>query len=130
MDPYKKDDLSYFEKSNFVKELSPKDFDSYIPWKLKGNKCAIVLYYAPWCQYCKAVKDTWLKLGETAAFFDVYALNVEKHKAHMAKIKEDMPNLVTSYPTIIIYQFGKPKEQYQGERTLKKLTEACMRVCS
>nr|QBK85490.1 MAG: thioredoxin [Marseillevirus LCMAC101] len=129
MDLPKKDSTSYFEGSRFVEELSPEDFDPVSPWKSKGNKCAIVLYYKPGCPHCKAVKDTWSKLGETAAFFDVYALNAEKHKAHVAKIREDMPNLITSYPTIIIYKDGSPQEHYQGERSVGKLTGACMRVC-
>jgi len=69
-------------------------------------------------------------LGETAAFFDVYSLNCEKHKAHVAKIKEDMPNLITSYPTIVIYQNGNPIEQFvDEERNVKNLTDACIRAC-
>ena len=120
---------SYFNGSHFVKELSPKDFDPISPWKLKDKKCAIVLYYKPSCPYCKDIKDTWSKLGEVAAFFDVYALNAEKYRVHVAKIKEDMPNLITSYPTIIIYQDGEPKEYYQGERTTGELLKACLRTC-
>ncbi len=126
----KKDATSYFEGSNFVKELSPKDFDSISSWKLKENKCAIILFYKPGCPYCKDIKDEWSKLGEKAAFFDVYALNAEKYKAHITKIREEMSNLITSYPTIIIYQYGKPLEHYQGKREWRELIKTCARVCA
>lgn len=120
---------SYFEGSLSVKELSPKDFDSISSWKLRENKCAIVLFYKPKCPYCKDVKTQWSQLGETAAFFNVYALNADKYKAHVAKIREEMPNLITSYPTIVIYEKGKPIEHYQGPRDWKHLTLACARAC-
>ena len=125
-----KKNTSYFDESSFVKELSPKDFDSISSWKLKENKCAIVLFYKPGCPYCKDVKNEWSKLGETAAFFDVYSLNAEKYKAHVAKIREEMSNLITSYPTIVIYQYGTPQEHYQGNRTVEDLVQACIRACS
>jgi thiol-disulfide isomerase/thioredoxin len=121
---------SYFEGHRSVKELSPKDFNSASSWKLKENKCAIILFYKPGCRYCQDVKPQWKQLGETAAFFNVYALNVAKYHAHVAKIKEEMPSLITSYPTIIIYENGEPKEHYQGVRDWKHLTLACARVCS
>ncbi len=126
----KKDTTSYFLQSHFVKELSPKDFNSISSWKLKENKCAIILFYKPGCPYCKDIKGTWSQLGETAAFFDVYAFNSEKYHAHVAKIREEMPNLITSYPTIIIYQDGTPQEHYEGSRDWKHLTLACARVCT
>lgn len=125
-----KEDASYFKGSKFVTELSPKDFDSVSSWKLKGNKCAIVLFYKPGCPYCKAMKDEYVKLGEKASFFNVYALNADKYGPRMTKIREELPYLITSYPTIIIYQYGKPLEEYKGERKWKELTKACIRTCT
>jgi len=121
---------SYFEGNRSVKELSPEDFNPVSSWKLKKNKCAIILFYKPGCRYCRDVKPQWEQLGETAAFFSVHAFNSAKYHAHIAKIKEEMPSLVTSYPTIVIYENGDPKEHYQGERDWKHLTLACARVCS
>ena len=129
LDPVNPTD-SYFEGSRIVTELTPKDFDSISSWKLKDRKCAIILFYKPGCPYCKDVKPQWERLGETAIFFNVYAFNAVKYDAHIRKITEEMPILITSYPTIVIYENGVPKEHYQGVRDWKHLTLACARACS
>ena len=120
---------SYFSLSRFVKELSDDSFDDIATWRLKKHKCSIVLFYTPWCPHCINVKEMWGKLGNIAAFFDVCAFNCEKYKGHLAKIKEDMPYLIQGYPTIIIYNNGEPIEEYNGDRNLNKLVQACMRSC-
>ena len=125
----KKDDTPYFAKSPYVKELTPRDFDSVATWKLKSKGCSIVLFYAPYCSYCAAVKDIYEQLGRTALFLDVLAMNCEKHSSHISKIKEDMPELVRGYPTIIFYKNGAPVEQFADERTHENLLKACMRLC-
>lgn len=128
----KREDKDYFGRSRFVTELKPKDFDPVAPWKLKKHKCSIVLFYAPWCPHCKAVKETWEKLGETAAFFDVCAYNCEKNRVHLDKIKSDMPELVRGFPTMIIYELGNPIEkvgQTESERKVANFVSACMRAC-
>lgn len=122
--------MDYFSKSRFVRELTPKDFNPKKTWELKEpSSCSVILWYAPWCPHCKAVKGTWKRLGETATFMDVFAFNCEKHKGHLSKIQEDMPELVRSYPTITFYKRGKPVEEYRGDRSLNNLLKEFMRVC-
>lgn len=125
-------DKQNFFKTKFVTELKPLDFDSKETWKLNNHKCSIVLFYAPWCPYCKNVKDEWLKLGKTAAFFDVCAFNCEKYRGHLDKIKEEMPGLIQGFPTMIIYEKGKPLEKTGTDETSRKaenFIKACMRTC-
>jgi protein disulfide-isomerase A6 len=121
--------MSFFTKSKNVKELSSKDFEAIATWKLKSNSCSAVLFYAPWCPHCVNVKDTWETLGKKALFLEVLAFDSEKNKAHLSKIKEDMPGLVQGYPTIVFYTNGKPVEHFEGERTESNLLKAFMRVC-
>jgi len=122
----------YFSGSKFVKELNPSDFDSTKTWKLLKDKCCIILFYAPWCPYCKALKETWTDLGEKATFFSVYAMNCEKYSAHVQQIKEDLPELVTGYPTIVLYEKGNPIKKLgstQEDRSLSNLLSVCMDSC-
>ena len=122
----------YFGDSKFVTELEPSDFDDVASWKLKKHRCSIVLFYAPWCPHCKMMKDVWNNLGETAAFFDVCAYNCEKNSSHLENIRNDLPELVRGYPTMVVYERGSPVEnvgETQDGRTVGKLVESCMRAC-
>lgn len=122
-------DQSYFLKSRYVKELGSKDFDQIATWKLKDDGCCVVLFYADWCPHCKAIKDVWEDYAKTATFMNVYAFNCAKFTSHVDKIKEDMPQLITGYPTIVFYNKGHPTETYRDERTKSHLLKASMRIC-
>lgn len=110
-------------------EISPADFDSKSSWKLINHTCSIVLFYLPSCPYCIAMKEEWIKLGKLATFFDVCAFDASKYQEHIMKIREETPELIEGYPTIIVYQNGDPVEKYKGERTASEFALACMRSC-
>jgi protein disulfide-isomerase A6 len=121
---------NFFKNSKNVKELSPKDFDPVATWTLKNKDLCVVLFYVDWCPHCQKMKDEYEKFAEMAAFINVYAFNCENNKSHVLKIKEDAPELVKGYPTIVFYKNGKPLEQYVSpDRTASKFLEAAMRIC-
>jgi thiol-disulfide isomerase/thioredoxin len=121
--------MSFFSNSKHVKELESKDFEGIATWKLKSKKCSIVLFYMGWCPHCKDVKGIWEGLAKKALFMDVLAFDCEANDQHLNKIREDMPEMVRGYPTIIFYVNGEPKETFSGDRTEANLLKACMRVC-
>lgn len=129
----KREDQDYFGKNNrYVKELTPDDFDSIEVWKLKKNgenQCGMMIFYAPWCGFCKRAAPIWEDVAKTAGFCDWFAFNCEKYKGHIMKIKEDMPNLINGYPTIVLYKKGTPIESYTKEVTSEGLLEMASYTC-
>ena len=124
-----REDADYFGKSKYVTELKPKDFESTAASQLKSKECAAVLFYAPWCPHCKAVKDEWEKFAQSSGHIDVFAFNCEKNKGHLLKIREELPELVRGFPTIIYYKNGKPSSQHQGNRETGNFLKASMALC-
>ena len=122
-------DSDFYAESRFVKELKPDNFDQISTWKLNDKGCAMVLFYCAWCPHCQSIKSEWEKFAEIATFMKVYALNCEKQKGHLEKIKYDMPQLVKGFPTIVIYKNGEPVEHYMEERTSKAFLKRAMCSC-
>jgi len=129
------DSKGYFENSKFVKELNSSDFKENPVWVLKSQNehCKFVLFYAPWCPYCKKMKNEWENFGKVASYTKVYAYNCEKNKQHLSQITNDLPELVKSFPTIIVYKNGHPSEQIattQDERNVKYFIQKSMELCN
>ncbi len=124
MDFTKKDSKNYFSKS---KELTPLDFDPIKTYLLRSKACTFVMFYAPWCKYCKKLKLIWTQLGKTATFIDVCAFNCEKYKDHIGKMAMDKFAIQT-YPTLVLYKNGKPV-RYKKDRTLADLLNFCIKYC-
>jgi len=124
----------------YIIELTSKDFDTNKVWKIKPRKnyktqtvarpvCGLVLFYAPYCIHCKAVKDEWIRAASMAGFCDFYAFNCIKNSAHADKIKSDLPELITGYPSIIIYRNGEPSEIFSGNRVASDFVLSCTNSC-
>ena len=119
---------NYFDGS-IVKELEDTDFNEYATSSIKNKQTGMVLFYAPWCGYCKRVRDVYEKAANISLFCDFLAFNCERNKRHYNKIKQDTPELVQGFPTIILYKNGEPYEKYNDERTVENFISACMKIC-
>jgi len=92
-------------------EAAPEELESQIK---DGKK--LVLFYADWCGHCKKIKPDWDDAAKDANKEDKKMIKVncgggtEKDKELMSKYN------IEGYPTIIIFDDGKPAE-YSGKRT-------------
>lgn len=110
-------------------ELSPKDFNEDDILFLKHDQCCVVLFYVPWCPYCKAIRGLWDELATKMTFFKVKSINCEKYKEFSNMYREEMEGF-RGFPTIVFYKSGSPQEIYREPRDLKHLLDACYRICS
>ena len=121
---------NYFDDVKYINELSSKDFDDFVSMNLKGKKTGLLLYYAPWCGFCKKLKDDYIEASETSGLLcDFMALNCAKHDNQYEKIKNDYPALISGFPTIIAYKNGIPMYKLNDhDRSSSKLTVAAMKI--
>jgi len=120
---------NFFSRSKFVKELGAKDFDVNNSKLLKSKDCCIIMFYAPWCGHCKNMKPIWEQVGQKTVFFKVYSVNCEKQSELLDRIREEDPSFVQYYPTIVIYNKGRPVKKLQ-DRNVETLVSEVMRSCS
>lgn len=119
---------SYFTGDKGVKELSLQDFDDVDPKLLKGIQCGLVLFYASWCPHCKSFSPVWSKLGSTAAFASVLAVQCDSSegKKIMDRLLAADKNFLEGYPTIYRVENGKITSKYEGPMDSSAILQECM----
>jgi protein disulfide-isomerase-like protein len=110
--------IVYLVYVNYLKEgfeSNAEDLEDHIK---EGKK--VVLFYADWCGHCTNFKPTWDKASKQINKEEKRMIkvncgeNTKKDKQIMKKYEVD------GYPTIIIFEDGKPKK-YNGERNVEDL---------
>jgi protein disulfide-isomerase A6 len=102
-----------------VSDLTPDNFDKIV----KGDKHALVEFYAPWCGHCKRMVGEYKTLGEM-----VQSDPALKGRVVVAKVNADEHRSlgerfgVSGFPTIKYFPRGKAvnkdnAEAYNGART-------------
>ena len=122
----------YFrEGQHYVTEIDASAFEN-TPYILKNKSLSIVLFYADWCGFCKAVIGLWKEFAAKASgMIKVMAFNCANpnNVDHCDKIKRSMPGMINSFPTIIFFKNGEPTESITPEqRNMKDLMAITMRL--
>ena len=115
---------------SFVKELTPSDFRPLRAAELQANEPTLIMFYLPWCKWCIGFKEEWEAIAKIASFCRVATFNCHAHAPHLGCIREELPHLITSYPTIVSYQNGVPIEKLKGPRSKKAVLNMGMRAAT
>lgn len=105
--------LSIIEREKNA-EKSSKDVK-----KLNKNAPSLIYFYAEWCGYCKKFLPTWDELEESNVRDDI---NVVKFSCVTHKEKCDKINIISGYPTIILYNPDtNSATKFEGDRSKETL---------
>ncbi|CAL4162068.1 unnamed protein product, partial [Meganyctiphanes norvegica] len=79
---------------------------------LKKEKSFMMMFYAPWCGFCKRLKPDYSGAAtELKGTHTLVAMDVNKPENSAARIKYN----ITGFPTLIYFENGGPKFTYEGE---------------
>nr|XP_027210450.1 protein disulfide-isomerase A5-like [Penaeus vannamei] len=79
---------------------------------LKKEKAFMMMFYAPWCGFCKRLKpDYSAAAAELKDTHTLVAMDVNKPENSAARIKYN----ITGFPTLVYFEAGAPKYTYEGE---------------
>ncbi|KAK8753003.1 hypothetical protein OTU49_001936, partial [Cherax quadricarinatus] len=79
---------------------------------LKKEKTFMMMFYAPWCGFCKRLKPDYSSAAtELKDTHTLVAMDVNKPENSAARIKYN----ITGFPTLVYFENGVPKYTYEGE---------------
>lgn len=102
-----------WEENGQVVHMTEDHWETY----RKTNPSIFVLFYAPWCGHCKAIKPDWAQLSiEAKDKMPILAVDCTEHSLLCTKYG------VNGYPTIRYFPTSTSEgEDYQGGRDLSEM---------
>ena len=100
-----------------VLELYPDTWEAAIGQPRR----TFVEFYAPWCPYCKRLEPIWAQLAtdlsKTKSDVQIARLNADTYVDFMPRYD------VQGFPTLVLFDNGRPVSTYQGRADLEPLTK-------
>ena len=104
------------EQESDVVHLTDASFDSFIA----SNPSVLVMFYAPWCGHCKAMKPHYT---DAARIMKESGVNGVLAAVDATKTKLGERYNVQGFPTVKYFQDGELKYEYGYERTTDALVD-------
>jgi len=99
--------VKHLTKETFVEKVF--DFENEKDWKFKGDRPAIIDYYAEWCGPCKQIAPILEELRkEYEGKVDIYKINTEDQQELAAMFG------IKSIPSILFIPMDKEPQMAQG----------------
>ncbi|AMD18557.1 HBL345Cp [Eremothecium sinecaudum] len=110
---------NFYDNSPNIIELTENDFDKVVH---QTNYTSLVEFYAPWCGYCKKLKDPMLKMARKLdGFVQITAVNCEEPKNKRLCNKHQ----IQGFPTLMVFRPPKiePRLSNSTAKESKHLSE-------
>uniref|UniRef100_A0A7E4VGF9 Protein disulfide-isomerase n=1 Tax=Panagrellus redivivus TaxID=6233 RepID=A0A7E4VGF9_PANRE len=101
-----------FKFGENVKVATAANFDRYVEF---GR--SIVMFYAPWCGYCKTAKPEFDNAATTYPQGNFVAVDCTLHSSLCTE------HTIRSYPSIKVFEDGKLVDSHNGKRTASSFIE-------
>ena len=109
--------VKHLTKETFVEKVF--DFENEKDWKFKGDRPAIIDYYAEWCGPCKQIAPILEELRkEYEGKVDIYKINTEDQQELAAMFG------IKSIPSILFIPMDKEPQMAQGALPKKSFEKA------
>ena len=111
------DDQPWSDVESDVVHLTEETFDSFVA----VNPSVLVMFYAPWCGHCKAMKPDYMEAASLIKKRDITGVLAAVDATKEAKLGEQYK--VEGFPTIKYFKDGAMMYEYGYGRTAEDLVE-------
>ncbi|KAK9686365.1 Thioredoxin [Popillia japonica] len=107
-------DLPWEEDATANNVLHISDAASLAKFLRKESKPILIMFYAPWCGFCKSMKPEYAAAASELQGEAVLAA-IDVNRPENAIIRTQYN--ISGFPTLLYYENGHLKYQYEGENT-------------
>ncbi|XP_025832812.1 protein disulfide-isomerase A5 isoform X1 [Agrilus planipennis] len=99
-------------RANYVAHIP--DAGSLAKFIKRESKPLMIMFYAPWCGFCKSLKPEYASAAEELQNEAVLAA-IDVNRPENAVVRTHYN--ITGFPTLLYYEQGELKFQYEGDNT-------------
>ena len=102
--------------------ITPENISDYEDLITRQNMRAFVKMYSPICWHCQQMQDAWNQLEVDKELNNMDIAIIEVRNDTLDLIKHESVKNINGFPTIRVIINGKIKKEYNGDRSIKDMT--------